>query len=392
MIPTVLGVSLVVMGMVRLLPGDAVQIMVSENASGGAREGFEVVTTEELADPSWPGVEPVENPDEAGFQRSQDAGLDAIAATDSARALAEEEGVDLTDTEARREFISSIPTAQRNDMRDEIALEAYADTIRERIGLDKNFFHQWGDWVLSALQGDFGTSLLGSRSVNDELARRLPVTLQLGLLSMVFGGLIAIPTGIVSAVKQDSMIDYVVRSFAVALIALPSFFVAILLIAILSRQFGYAFPLYYATPWDDPWANAQQVVAAAFVLGLSFSGTLMRLTRAEMLEVLRQDFIRTARSKGLVPRAVVMSHAVRNAMLPIVTIIGVQFPVVIGGSVVIEVIFGLPGVAAYLYTAIQERDFPPMMAVIVIIACVVVIANLIVDVLYAYLDPRVKLS
>ncbi|MDZ7729455.1 MAG: hypothetical protein U5Q44_15375 [Dehalococcoidia bacterium] len=195
--------------MVRLLPGDAVQIMVSENASGGAREGFETVT-QELGYPlvGWRGS--VENLDDVGFQQRQNAGLDAMANTQTGAIwLPRKESIP-PHTEARREFISSIPTAQRNDIRDEIALEAYADTIRERIGLDKNFFHQWGDWVLSALQVDFGTSLLGSRSVNDELARRLPVTMQLGILSMILGGLIAIPTGIHLRGEAGSMIDYAV--------------------------------------------------------------------------------------------------------------------------------------------------------------------------------------
>ena len=396
MIPTLLGVSLVVMAMMRLLPGDAVDILVSENVAGGGQEGFERLIEQELLEPSWPGVEPVENIEDlpAGdrFELRHNAGLDVIASADGARRLAREAGVDLAITEERRAFIESIPTAQRRDIRDSLALEAFADLIRERLGLHRNFFVQWLDWTSSAARGDFGTSIVGTRSVNNEIKRRLPVTFQLGLLAMFFGAIIAIPTGIISAVKQDTLIDYAVRSTAVAMLALPSFFLAIVVIALLSRMFNYSFPVFYAAPWANPAANLEQMIAPAFILGLSLSGILMRLTRAQMLEVLRQDYIRTARSKGLASNAVVMGHAVRNAMLPIITVLGIQVPVLIGGSVVIEVIFGIPGLAAYLYVAILERDFPPVIAVNVIIAVIVVIANLVVDVAYAYLDPRVALS
>ncbi len=392
MIPTIMGVSLVVMGMIRMLPGDAVDILVSENVAGGGAQGFETLIDQELREPSWPGVEPHPNPEEAGFLERNTYGLDVLAQTDQVRRLAAEAGVDLSDTQTRRDFVEALPSAQRMDIRNSVALEVFKDEIRARLGLDKNFFAQWWSWFSGAIQGDFGTSIVGTRSVNDELGRRLPVTFQLGILAMIFGALVAIPTGIISAVKQDTWVDYFVRSSAVAMLALPSFFLAILTMALLSRWFSYAFPLYYSRLWDDPLANMEQVVVAAFILGLSLSGILMRLTRAQMLEVMRQDYIRTARSKGLANNSVVIGHAVRNAMLPIVTILGIQIPVLIGGSVVIEVIFGLPGVAAYLYQSINQRDFPPIIAINVIIAIIVVIANLVVDVTYAYLDPRVSLS
>lgn len=390
-IPTLIGVSLVVMGMIRLLPGDAVDIVVSENTTGGGLAGFERLVDQELKDPSWPGIEPVQDPSEADFAQRQAAGLDVLATTDDVREMAAAEGVNLEDTEARRAFVESIPTARRMEIRNKIALDAYKDSIRAKLGLDKSFFAQWWDWVSSAVRLDLGTSLYGNQSVNDELQRRLPVTIQLGLLAMFFGAVVAIPTGIISAVKQDSIVDYVVRSFAIAMLSLPSFFFATLVIALAMRWFNYSFPIFYSDLWEDPVANLEQVVVPAFILGLALSGTLMRLTRTEMLEVLRQDYIRTARAKGLRGRIVVMRHAVRNALLPIITILGIQIPVLIGGSVVIEGIFGLPGVAAYLLDSIRGRDYPPIIAVNMIVALIVVFANLVVDVCYAYLDPRVKL-
>ncbi len=391
MIPTLIGVSLVVMGMIRLLPGDAVDIVVSENVTGGGLAGFERLIDQELKDPSWPGVEAISDPAEADFAQRQAAGLDVLAATDDVREMAAAEGVNLDNTEERRSFVESIPTARRMEIRNKVALEAYKDTIRANLGLDKGFIAQWWDWMSSAVRLDLGTSLYGNQSVNDELQRRLPVTIQLGLLAMVFGAVVAIPTGVISAVKQDSLADYVVRSFAVAMLSLPSFFFATLVIALAARWFDYSFPIYYSELWDDPIANLEQMVVPAFILGLALSGTLMRLTRTEMLEVLRQDYIRTARSKGLQGRLVVTRHAVRNAMLPIITILGIQIPVLIGGSVVIEVIFGLPGVAAYLLESIRGRDYPPIIAVNMIVALIVVVANLAVDMCYAYFDPRVKL-
>jgi peptide/nickel transport system permease protein len=393
-IPTLLGVSLLVTGMMRLLPGDAVDLLVNENAIGGGSEAFNRLVTDEIRNPSWPGVEP-DDPDREGFQRARrgEAELDVLAKSNMARDRAREAGVNLDVTEERREFIDSLPGAQRLQLRNAMGLDAYKDSIRRELGLDKGFFGQWWEWVSNAARGDLGQSILGSRKVNDELIKRLPVTFELGLLAMFFGAIIAIPTGIISAVKQDSAIDYFARSTAVAMLALPSFFAAVIVIALLSGWFNYSFPLFYKQIWESPTANLEQMVIPAFILGATaLSGVLMRLTRAQMLEVMRQDYIRTARSKGLAGQTVVMGHAVRNALLPVITVLGIQIPVLIGGSVVIEEIFAIPGVARYLYRAILERDFPPIIAINMVIALIVVLANLVIDVAYAYLDPRVKLA
>jgi peptide/nickel transport system permease protein len=273
-----------------------------------------------------------------------------------------------------------------------MALQAYGDSIRERVGLDKNYFAAWWDWTTNALRGDFGESLLGGRPINQELRRRIPVSAELGVIGMIFGVLIALPTGIISAVKQDTWVDYLWRSTAIAMIALPSFFIATIVIAVAGRSFDYSFPVFYKQLWDDPKTNMELVVVPGFILGVGLSGTLLRLTRAQMLEVLRQDYIRTARAKGLNGWSVTMRHAVRNALIPVVTIIGLQVPVLIGGSLVLEQIFGIPGVALYLLNSIANREFPAIIAINMIIAFLIVVSNLVVDITYAYLDPRVHLS
>jgi peptide/nickel transport system permease protein len=216
--------------------------------------------------------------------------------------------------------------------------------------------------------------------------------MELGLIGMFFGILIALPTGIVSAVRQDTWVDYLWRSMAIAMIALPSFFLATIVIALAGRWFDYSFPIFYKQLWEDPRANLELVLIPGIILGIGLSGTLLRLTRAQMLEVLRQDYIRTARAKGLNGWSVTVSHGVRNALIPVVTIIGLQIPVLIGGSLVLETIFGIPGIAQYLLTAINAREFPVIIAINMIVATLIVVSNLVVDVAYAYLDPRVHLS
>jgi peptide/nickel transport system permease protein len=204
--------------------------------------------------------------------------------------------------------------------------------------------------------------------------------------------LIALPVGIISAVKQDSAVDYVARSSAIGMLALPSFFLATIVIIIASRWFNYSFPFFFTKVWDDPIKNFELVWMPAAILGIGLSGTIMRLTRAQMLEVMRQDYMRTARSKGLTNRTSVLRHGLRNAFIPIITIIGLQIPVLVGGSLVLEQIFGIPGVARYLFAAINNRDFPVIIAVNMMFAVVIVFSNLAVDLTYAFLDPRIRLA
>jgi peptide/nickel transport system permease protein len=369
MVPTLVGVSLLVIGMMRLLPGDAVDILVTENAVAGGNAAFVDLINAELADE---GI----NPDEATFQQRNDTEIRLIDER------LEEKNIDPATATA----------AQRRDAKNDLSLNAFKDGIRAKLGLDKGYFEQWWSWTSNALQGDLGKSVKGSVSVGDELQRRLPVSFQLGIFAMIFGALVAIPVGVISAVRQDSWLDYGSRSIAIAMLALPSFFIATLHIALGSSWFGYSPPVYYKDLWDSPSINLQMVIPPAIILGCALSGTLMRLNRTQMLEVLRQDYRRTSRSKGVRERVVVIQHAVRNALLPVVTIIGLQVPVLIGGSLVLETIYSIPGIAQYLFIAIKDQDYPIIIAVNMLVALIIVVTNLLVDVTYAWLDPRVKLS
>ena len=267
-----------------------------------------------------------------------------------------------------------------------------ADELRARLGLDKPFPVQYLTWLGGVARGDLGQSLRDRTPVRDELAARLPVTLELGLLGLLVALLIAIPLGVYSAVRQDTPSDYAARSLAIAMLAIPGFWFATLALTLPSLWFGWTPPLRYTRLTDDPARNLGQMLLPAIILGIGLSGSLMRLTRAQMLEVLRQDFIRTARAKGLSARATVFRHALRNAIVPVVTLLGLQVTVLIGGAVVLESIFVLPGMGRYLLEALNNRDYPVVQAVVLIFAAVIILVNLFVDLLYAWLDPRIRYS
>jgi len=367
MIPTLIGVSLLITALLRLLPGDAVDILVTENAIGGGSEAFKQLVDQRLADR---GVDPVQ----ASFGERIQVESELIGAQ------LEKEG---------RDFATATD-AQKQEARNTLAFDTYKNQIRRSLGLDKSYIEQWWTWATDMVRGDFGTSIVGSRPVGEELKRRIPASVELGVLAMLASVVLALPVGVISALKQDTPLDYGTRSFAIAVLALPSFFVATLVIALAARLFNYSFPIFYKDIWKDPAENLELVVVPALILGFGLSGALMRLTRAQMLEVLRQDYMRTARAKGLAERVAVLRHGVRNAFIPVVTIIGLQIPVLIGGALVLEQIFGIPGVARYLFESIIRRDFPPIIAINILVALTIVVANLIVDVMYAYLDPRIR--
>ncbi len=369
MIPTLIGVSLLITALLRLLPGDAVDILVTENAVGGGSQAFKEIVDGRLV---AAGIDPIQ----AGFG-------DRIAIENELIAgQLKREGIDFaTATDAHKQ-------AARNT----IAFDSYKDKIRAEMGLDKNYVEQWWSWATGMLRGDFGSSIVGGRPVADELKRRIPASVELGVLALLTSIVVAIPIGVLSAVRQDSAIDYTTRSMAIAMLALPSFFVATIVIALAARLFNYSFPIFYKDIWEDPVENLKLVLVPALILGFSLSGQLMRLTRAQMLEVMRQDYMRTARAKGLRERAAIVHHAVRNAFIPVVTVIGLQIPVLIGGSLVLEQIFGIPGVSRYLFESIIRRDFPPIIGINIVVAATIVFANLVVDVLYGYLDPRIRFS
>ena len=267
-----------------------------------------------------------------------------------------------------------------------------AEDLRAQLGLNRPFPEQYLGWIGGIARGDFGRSLSDQTPIRDELATRLPVTLELGLFGMVVGLLIAIPLGVYSAVRQDTLSDYLARSGAIAMLAIPGFWFGTLAITLPSLWFRWSPPLRYTRLTEDPGKNLGQMVLPAIILGIGLSGSLMRLTRAQMLEVLRQDYIRTARAKGLNERLTIFRHGLRNAIIPVITLLGLQTTVLIGGAVVLESIFVLPGMGRYLLESLNNRDYPVVQAIVLIFATVIIGVNLIIDLLYAWLDPRIRYS
>lgn len=267
-----------------------------------------------------------------------------------------------------------------------------AADLREKLGLNRPFYVQYVTWFGGIFKGDLGKSLKDQTPVTEELATRLPVTFELGFLGMIIGLLIAIPLGVFSAVRQDTMPDYLARSLAIAMLAIPGFWIGTLAITLPAIWFKWTPPLRYTRLTDDPGKNLAQMVIPAIILGIGLSGSMMRLTRAQMLEVLRQEFVRTARAKGLNERRVVFRHALRNAIIPVVTLLGLQMGVLISGTVVLERIFNLPGMGRFLLDSLTSRDYPVVQAIVLIFAALIIFSNLIVDLLYAWLDPRIRFS
>ncbi len=267
------------------------------------------------------------------------------------------------------------------------------EAIHKEFGLDQNIPKQYVTWLGDVARLDFGKSLISARTVNGELSNRLPVTLELGLLAIFFSLTVAIPIGIISAVRQNSAVDYVGRSFAIGLLAIPGFWLGTILITLAGRYFIWGVPpARYVYFTDNPLANLKMMAVPAFILGAGLSGGVMRFTRSSMLEVLRQDYIRTAWSKGLRERVIVGRHAMRNALIPVITIVGLQLPILVGGAVIIEQVYSIPGMGRYYISAVNQQDYPVIQAINILVASVVVFTNLGVDLLYSALDPRIRYS
>ena len=262
----------------------------------------------------------------------------------------------------------------------------------EQLGWNDPWIVQYGNWLWRALQGDLGTSFIGSfQTVVEEIEHRVPVTLELGVLALIVGVAIALPVGIVSAIRQDSALDYLIRGGAILALSVPGFWLAVLTIRIIFPELGLPpLPLIYQTPGENLAENLRQLYVPAIILGIGLAGPVMRLTRGEMLEVLRQDYVRTARAKGLQENAVIVRHAMRNALIPVLTLIGLSASILVGGSVIMESIFTLPGMGLRMITALKDRDIPVVMGIMVVIALVVIIANLVIDIAYSLVDPRIR--
>ena len=262
--------------------------------------------------------------------------------------------------------------------------------MHHRLGLDQPLLVQFGTWLWAVLHFDFGVSLWTGRPVVEELLVRLPLSLELAILATIVAVVLAIPFGMLAAVRQDSWLDYVIRVISIGGLAIPSFWAGILVILFLVIYFGWGPPLEFTPPWVDPWANFQQMVWPVVTVGYRYAAVTTRMTRSTLLEVMREDYIRTAWAKGLRERVVVVRHALKNAMLPVITLIGTEFAFLIGGLVVTETVFTLNGVGRFVVDAVAHRDYPVVQALVFVIAFGFVIVNLLIDMTYAWFDPRIR--
>jgi peptide/nickel transport system permease protein len=272
--------------------------------------------------------------------------------------------------------------------------QAYAPTIdalRKELGLDRPAHVQYLEWIGGILmRGDFGNSYWTRQPIWDEFAQRFPVTLELALLTILVSVVIGIVVGIVSASRQDTAADYIGRIFAILALSVPYFGLAVLVVVLPSIYFKWTPVWTYVAFTVSPLENLKIVIVPALVFGVTRAGPIMRIMRSSLLDILRQDYIRTAWSKGLGERTIILRHALKNALIPVVSLVGLQMPLYIGGSVIVESIFRLPGVGLFFFEALTRLDYPVVQSVNLIIAAMVVGLNLVIDLSYAYLDPRIR--
>ena len=261
---------------------------------------------------------------------------------------------------------------------------------RQELGLERPFLAQYRTWVTGALHGDLGRSLITRRPVTRELLKRINLTCHLAVMSIVVALLIALPVGVLSAVKQDTASDYFARFFAVLGLSLPDFWLATVVITFLAIWVQWIPPIGFAPLWEDPPRCLGQLLIPALIIGARLAAVSMRMTRSSLLEVLHQDYIRTARAKGTRERAVIVRHALKNALIPVVTVVGQQFSVLLGGTVIVEFIFLQPGVGSLMLDAVLLRDYTLIQGAVLFFATVIVATNLLVDLSYAWLDPRIR--
>jgi len=266
------------------------------------------------------------------------------------------------------------------------------DQERHILGLDKPMWAQFVDWMVSISHFDLGQSLWTGNSVVEEVEVRMPLSIELAVLATLFAVALAIPFGVVAAVKQDSWVDYAIRIFSIGGLAMPSFWIGIMMVLITLTLWGWAPPVVFTPLFEDPVANLAGLVLPAIAVGYRYSAVSMRMTRSTVLEVLREDYVRTARAKGLRETIVVVRHALRNALLPVVTVVSLEFAFLIGGLVVTEQVFNLNGIGKLLVDAVAHRDYPLIQALVLLLASVFVLVNFVVDMIYVVLDPRIRYS
>lgn len=261
---------------------------------------------------------------------------------------------------------------------------------RHDLGIDRPLVTQYFTWIGGMLRGDMGKALYYQRPVKEELSPRIPITFEIAILAMIISLLVAVPLGIFSAIAQDSVLDYIGRAVTIFGISIPIFVTGIVSIYILARVFNWLPPLGYTPLWEDPWQNMQQIFFPALTLAIFQMNFTARVTRSAMLEVLREDYIRTARSKGLQERLVIVRHALKNAMLPILGVAGWSLAILLGGSVIIEQIFVIPGLGRLLIESIGQRDYTLVQGVVIVFSVTVLTVNLVVDLALAWIDPRIR--
>jgi peptide/nickel transport system permease protein len=265
------------------------------------------------------------------------------------------------------------------------------EEMMELLGLDQPILVQYWDYLYNIFRyGDMGRSLWTGEEITGELMDRLPVSVQLGAMALFLTICLGVPIGVISALKQDTALDYILRSFAIGGLSVPYFWTAVLFLTFSAIWFTWVPPMEFVSLFDDPVASIGQMLAPAMIMSVSMSAGIMRMTRTMMLEVMREDYIRTARAKGLTYWTVVIRHALKNAMIPVITIIGMSVTLLVGGTVVMESIFSIPGMGRYLIAAISFRDYPVIQGVNLVICSTVIVLNLLVDLTYGYLDPRIR--
>lgn len=264
------------------------------------------------------------------------------------------------------------------------------DILRHDLGLDRPLIVQYFDWLVNALQGDLGTSLKNGREIGPDLLSRLPVTAELALLAALIGAFIGLLTGIIAALRRGTWTELTAQGFGLFGLSIPDFWLGTLFLLAASRYFGWHPGARYVSFFTEPLQNLSMFVLPALAVGIGLSASLMRITRSALLDVLGTGYVTTARAKGLGPRSVLWGHALKNAMIPIITVMGLQLGYLLGGVVIIETVFNLPGVGRFTVDAISSRDYPVVQATVLLVTIIVLFINLLVDILYAFLDPRIK--
>ena len=268
------------------------------------------------------------------------------------------------------------------------------EAVQHDLGLDRPWYEQYGDWVFGIVQGDFGESITESGlPVTTELGRRLPITVEILVMAVILSVVLGVPPGILSAIRPGTPLDFIARLGSVVGLSIPNFWLGTLVITFGLVWFGWTPPQFgrgYVPFYDDPWVNLQQFFFPSLVLATGIAAAIMRLTRSSMLEVLRNDYIRTAWSKGLRERTVVIRHALKNALIPVVTVLGLSIGALIGGTVLVETVFALNGVGFWVVSSVIRRDIFVVMSLTLIFATTYVVANLLVDIAYGWLDPRIR--